>query len=136
MTNLFLSIILLFSAPISTPEDAMVPANDALIVVVNTASWCPVCQKNGPRVEKELLSDFMKNDSYQIIVNDMSDESTIMKANEKLSAAGIADFATEHKGTGVIYFIHPESKEVLDKISVRKSTEKIKAAFESALSEI
>jgi hypothetical protein len=54
-------------------------------------------------------------------------------AQEKLAALGLATFSEEHNGTGKIYFIHPESKEIIEGISVRKSTEKIRAAFEEAL---
>lgn len=133
MSHLFLSLFLLLSAPASMENPASLPASESLIVVVNTADWCPVCQKNGPRVEKELLSEFMKDDAYTIVINNLSTDDTKAMAQEKLAALGLATFSEEHNGTGKIYFIHPESKEIIEGISVRKSTEKIRAAFEEAL---
>lgn len=134
MSNLFLSLILLLSTPLQNSVEA--PAENQLIVVVNTADWCPVCQKNGPRVEKELLSAFMKNDAYTIVINNLSTDDTKAAAQKELEALGLNSFTEEHKGTGKIYFIHPETMELIDDISVRKSTEKIKMAFEEALASL
>lgn len=131
MYTLLLSLVLLVAGPQN--EEVSAPASDnALIVVVNTAEWCPVCQKNGPRVEKEFLSELMKDDAYKVIVNDLSTEESTAASQAKLAEAGLSAFAAENNGTGSIYIIHPESKKVLEKISVRKSTEKIKAALAEA----
>ncbi len=135
MYRLFLSLLILLN-PLQTEEQSPAPSDKPLIVVVNTANWCPVCQKNGPRVEKELLSDLMDDEHYQIIVNDLSNEETKSNSQELLAAAGLKNFTAENNGTGSIYMIDPQSKKVLDKISVRKSTEKIRAALKEAHSNI
>ncbi|MGB0977852.1 MAG: hypothetical protein ACPGVV_00580 [Croceimicrobium sp.] len=136
MYNLILSLLILVASPLQTENPASAPAESALIVVVNTADWCPLCQKNGERVEKELLSQLMKDDHYMIIVNDLSNEETKMASQMKLKEAGIENFTAENNGTGRIYMVHPESKKVLDKISVRKSTDKLMMALKEAYKEI
>lgn len=136
MYNLILSLLILVASPLQTENPASSPSESALIVVVNTADWCPLCQKNGERVEKELLTKLMKDDHYMIIVNDLSNEETKMASQMKLKEAGIENFTAENNGTGRIYMVHPESKKVLDKISVRKSTEKLMKALKEAYKEI
>lgn len=136
MYNLLLSIILFAATPFQNVNEAPAVESKSVIVVVNTADWCPTCQKNGPRVEKELLSSYMKDDNYTIIVNNLSTDETKMASQKMLEEVGLSTFTDENNGTGSIYFIHPETKKVIDKISVRKSTEKLKAAFAEALAEL
>jgi len=134
MYNLFLSLVLILGG--SSAAEFPTPSEKALILVVNTADWCPVCQKNGERVEKELLSDLMENQKYLVIVNDLSNDESKAASQKKLEAAGLANFAAENNGTGSIYMINPESKEVVDKVSVRKSTEKLLEKIKEAQAEL
>lgn len=134
MYNLFLSLVLILGG--SSAAEFPTPSDKALILVVNTADWCPVCQKNGERVEKELLSDLMENQKYLVIVNDLSNDESKAASQKKLEAAGLANFTAENNGTGRIYMINPESKEVVDKVSVRKSTEKLLKKIEEAQAEL
>ena len=131
MYTLLLSLLLLVTPSLHENLPAQ-DADKALIVLVNTAEWCPVCQKNGARVEKELLSELEQDERYLVLVNDLSSEETKASSQEKLNAAGLANFGAENNGTGSIYILHPETKKVLKKISVRKSTEKIRAALAEA----
>ena len=101
--------------------------------MVNTATWCGVCRSNGARVEEEILSKYMKDEHYQIVVNNLSDEATIKESNKTLEEAGILDFANNNNGTGLIYILNANSKEMISKISVSKSTEKIEIALNEAI---
>ncbi|WP_421751164.1 hypothetical protein [Croceimicrobium sp.] len=139
MKSLLLSLSLVFGLSTyqqNAPSPVSAELSEALIVVVNTADWCPLCQKHGERVEKDILSKFQANASYQIIVNDLSTEESKAASQEILMKAGLHNFSAENNGTGRIYFVHPTSKQVLDKISVSKSTEKISKAFTEALENI
>lgn len=104
-----------------------------VIVMVNTATWCPACAGNGARVEKEILSNYMKNPKVSIVVNDMSNDETKKKSKASCEKAGISAVADANKGTGVIYFVDAKTKKVLSQISVTKSTEQINAAFKNVL---
>lgn len=107
-----------------------------VIVMVNTATWCPACQANGKRVEQEVISSYMNNSKCQIIVNDLSDEKSKSISKENCSKAGISDVASSNKATGMLYFIHSDTKKIIGQISVIKTNEEIKAALEKALSTI
>lgn len=107
-----------------------------VIVLVNTASWCTACQANGKRVEQEVISAYMGNNKCQIVVNDLSDEKSKTASNENCSKAGIAKIAKANKATGMVYFINSKTKEIIGQISVIKTTEEIKAAFDKAISTI
>lgn len=107
-----------------------------VIVMVNTADWCPACKANGPRVEKNIISEYSKNSKCQIVVNNMTDDKTKAASKKDCENAGITDVASANKGTGVIYFIDSETKEIISQISVTKSDEEIKKAFDEALAKV
>lgn len=107
-----------------------------VIVMVNTASWCPACKANGQRVEQNVISQYMKNEKCEIVVNDLSNDETKAASKTKCDNAGITDVASNNKGTGVIYFINSITKEVIAQISVTKTDEEIKKAFEDAISKV
>lgn len=100
-----------------------------IIVMINTASWCPACQANGQRIEKDVVSSFMNNPNYQIVVNDLSTDETKAKSNSKCKKAGIAKIAKANTATGVIYFINAKTKELVSQISVTKPNETIIEEF-------
>lgn len=104
-----------------------------IIVMVNSASWCPVCQANGSRVEKNVISQYMNNNKYQIVVNDLSNAETVAKSKISCKKAGIEKVAETNTGTGTIYFINNKTKQIVAQISVSKSDEEIKEAFNSSL---
>ena len=135
MKNLILSFLFLFSTSF-LGATSLNEGEPSLIVIVNTADWCPTCQKHGPRVEKELLSEIMKDDQYQVVINDLSDDASKGKAQKELTAIGLENFSAENNGTGRIYFVNPKTKEVIDRVSVKKDSDKIRKELKEALSEI
>ncbi len=135
MKNLMLSLLLLFSGALfaSQPFGGTEPQ---IIIVVNTADWCPTCQKHGERVEKEFLSELQKNQNYQVLINDLSNDQSKSKSQMELEAAGLSQFSAENNGTGRIYFLDPKSKKVIDRVSIRKDNDKLLEELQEALAEI
>lgn len=136
MKNVISSVLMLLIVVTSTAnaKKVIVKEKEAkIIVMVNTATWCPACAGNGARVEKEVLSSYMKNPKVSIVVNDISNDETKATSKASCEKAGISTVAQANKGTGVIYFIDAKTKTVLSQISVTKSTEEINAAFKNVL---
>lgn len=107
-----------------------------VIVMVNTAQWCPACKKNGNRVEVDVLSQYRNNPNYQIIINDLSTKETKKASEVVYTVAGIAGVAKSNNSTGVIYFINSDTKLLISTISVTKTTEEIKQAFDQSLAKL
>jgi hypothetical protein len=104
-----------------------------VIALVNKASWCPVCQANGPRFEKDIMPMAMANKDVQIVMNDLSDAKTKAASLPMLKKAGVAGFAKENTGTGTLYFIDAKSKKLISQVSLAQSDEEIKKVFMAAL---
>ena len=128
MRQLLLAMALMLGFAVTTGAQDH-PAK--MIVLLNKASWCPVCKANGARVEKDVMPMLMDNKSVKTVVNDLSDDKTKAASKTVLDAAGVTAFAGEH--TGTIYFIDAGTKKLISKISVAESTDKIKQAFMKAL---
>jgi thiol-disulfide isomerase/thioredoxin len=107
-----------------------------VIVMVNTAKWCPACKKNGDRVEVDILAQYRNNPNYQIIINDLSTKETKKASEVVYTVAGIAGVAKSNNSTGVIYFINSDTKLLISTISVIKTTEEIKQAFDQSLAKL
>lgn len=110
-------------------HDDKMESHAKVIAVVNEASWCPACQENGKRIKMEVASKFMKNKDVTIVINNLSDKTTIEESNKALHNLGLDNFTVENKSTGVIYFVNPKTKKVVDKISVTETTKAIMTAF-------
>ena len=104
-----------------------------VIALMNKASWCPVCQANGPRFEKDIMPMAMQNKDVQIVMNDLSDEKTKAASLPMLEKAGIASFAKKNTGTGTLYFIGAKSKKLISEVSLAKSDDEIKKVYMAAL---
>ena len=104
-----------------------------VIALVNKASWCTVCQANGPRFEKDIMPMAMANKDVQIVIDDLSDEKTKAASLPMLQKAGIASFAKKNTGTGTLYFIDAKSKKLISEVSLAKSDEEIKKVYMAAL---
>lgn len=104
-----------------------------IIALVNKASWCPVCQANGPRFEKNIMPMAMQNKDVQIVMNDLSDDKTKAASLPMLEKAGIASFAKKNTGTGTLYFIDAKSKKLISEVSLAKSDDEIKKVYMAAL---
>lgn len=107
-----------------------------IIALVNKATWCHICQSNGPRVEKELMPMLMQDGDIQVVVNDLSNKETKAKSKPQLKEAGLTSFAKDHTGTGMIYFIDADTKELLTSISLAESNDNIITAYHEAGSKL
>jgi hypothetical protein len=116
-----------------TKDSSHISEPAKIIVLVNTASWCPVCKNNGPRVKEQVISKFKQNIDYQIVVNDLSSEETKLASRDKCEKAGILSIADKHIDTGKIYFINAANKSVVSDISVIENNDMIVKAFNEAL---
>lgn len=132
MTNTFkkigfaviITVIGMFSASAQAPK---------VIALLNKASWCPVCKANGARVEADLMPMLMQNKDVQLVMNDLSNDESKAVSASMLEKIGVTTFARKNTGTGVLYFIDAESKELISKVSVAKSNEEIMMAYQKAL---
>lgn len=107
--------------------------NTKVIVLLNKANWCSVCQANGPRVEKDLMPMLMQNKQVQLVVNDLSDKSTKASSQMMLEKAGLASFGKKNNGTGMMYFIDAKSKKLISSIMLSKSNDEIMKVYQDAL---
>ncbi len=107
--------------------------NAKVIALVNKASWCQVCQANGPRFEKDIMPMAMANKDVQIVMNDLSNDNTKAASLPMLEKAGIASFAEKNTGTGTLYFINAKSKKLISEVSLAQSDEEIKKVFMAAI---
>ena len=108
--------------------------NAKVIALVNKASWCPVCQANGPRFEKNIMPMVMENKNVQMVMNDLSNDETKASSMDMLEKAGIAKFAKKNTATGMLYFLDSKSKKLISKISLAETDKEIKQALQAALS--
>lgn len=136
MKNVISSVLMLLIVVTSTANAKkviVIEKKAKIIVMVNTATWCPACAGNGARVEKEVLSSYMKNPKVSIVVNDMSNDETKKTSKASCEKAGITNVSQANIGTGMIYFIDAKTKKVLSQISVTKTTEEINTAFKNVI---
>lgn len=108
-------------------------SNSKVIAVVNKAEWCGTCQKNGERVMTEVLSQY-KAPQVSIAANDLTNEATKEESKKSLESLGVYELVASEKKTGQIILIDSETKKVISRISVAKSTKELKEAFDSAIS--
>lgn len=95
-----------------------------IYAVINKADWCPVCQSNGPRVMKEVLPA-CKDLNVKFVANDLTSDETIEKSTAELKSNNVFNAVKDTRSTGVILLIDAESKQIIKKISVAKSTAEI-----------
>lgn len=140
MKNLILAFVALISfgnATFAQTKDQKTKIETGkIIVMVNTASWCPACKANGQRVEKDVISQYMNNSKCQILVNDLSNDQTKSASKKSCDKAGIAGVASKNNATGVIYFINSTTKKVISQVSVTKTDKEIRQAFDDAIQTI
>lgn len=107
--------------------------NAKLIALLNKASWCTVCQANGPRAEKELLPALMQEPNVQFVMNDLSNKQTKKASALLLDKAGLGSFAKENTGTGMLYFVDAKTKMLISSVSIAESNEQIMMTYQAAL---
>ncbi|MBS3777029.1 MAG: hypothetical protein KGY70_17660, partial [Bacteroidales bacterium] len=121
--SIITSFILMFIFSMSV----MAQSQHEVIAVINKADWCPVCEKNGGRA-MEALKGSNEDGAVKFIGNDLTDEETKAKSKEKLKEYGLYEKMKSYNETGVVFFFDTESKELIDKISVAKSSRKLAEA--------
>ncbi|MEO6894233.1 MAG: hypothetical protein ABI136_04300 [Ginsengibacter sp.] len=112
---------------------ASAQAQPKVIALLTKASWCPVCQANGPRFMKDVMPMVMKNKEVKMVMNDLSDKKTTTMSKDMLEKAGIYDFAEKNPATGILYFLDAKTKKPISKVSLAESNDKIKEAYQTAL---
>lgn len=122
----FLALFVLMSSGIYAQSSSKV------IAVVNQADWCGTCQKNGERVMTEVLADY-KEPQVSIAANDLTNDATKAASKASLEKLGVYEVVANENKTGQIILIDHETKKVISKISVAKSTKKLKEAFDLAI---
>lgn len=106
--------------------------NAKVIALVTKASWCPVCQKNGDRMAKEVFSTYMDG-KLKVIMNDVSDDNTKKTCSKEITENKLQAIADKCTMTGIITLVNVKSGKVISSISVAKSTDEIKKAIDEAL---
>jgi hypothetical protein len=109
-------------------------AQPKVIALLTEASWCPICQANGPRFMKDVMPKVMMNKEVKMVMNDVSNDKTKASSKPMLEEIGIYNFAENNPGTGVLYFIDAKTKELLSKVSLAQTNEEIEKAYQEALS--
>ena len=107
---------------------AMAQSGAKVITVVNKASWCPVCQKNGKRAMSVLMAG-NQNGVVQFVTNDLSNEKTIQTSAEKLKELNLYQTMKKYKSTGMVYFFDAGSKTLISEISLAQSNQKLARAL-------
>lgn len=108
--------------------------NSKVIVLLNKASWCSVCQANDSRVKKDLMPILMQDKDVQLVVNDISNKDTKAASKPMLDKTGIFSFAKKNTGAGMLYFIDAKTKKLISSVSISKSNEEIMKMYKEALS--
>lgn len=103
-----------------------------VIAVVNKANWCHVCQENGERVMTEVLAAF-KEPQVTIAANDLTNETTKAESKAALQKLGVYNLVASERSTGQIILIDGKTKKVVNKISVAKTNDELKSAFNQAI---
>ena len=106
--------------------------NAQVIAVINRADWCHVCKENGSKVMNDIMPSF-KMGEVDFIMNDLTDEKTMEASMMNLEKAGVYNAVKKEKMTGSIVLINKKTGKEIERISVAKPTEEIKATINKAL---
>jgi hypothetical protein len=130
MKHLIVALALVMGVSFSASAQTTQPK---VIALLTKASWCPVCQANGPRFEKDIMPMVMQNKEVKMVMNDLSDKNSIAMSKGMLEKAGIYKFAEKNPATGMLYFFDAKSKKLLSKVSLAGTNDEIKEAYQAAL---
>jgi len=128
-----LIVALLFVMGLSFTANAQ-KVQPKVIALFTKASWCVVCQANGPRFMKDIMPMITENKEVKILTNDLSDNKTTTMSKRILEKAGIYDFAEKNPTTGMLYFFDANTKKLLSSVSLAQSNEDMEKAYHKALS--
>ena len=121
--KIFLPILLLaslfFSFVTGNAQDSR-----KVIVVINRADWCPLCQANGEKVMKDVIPVF-NEPGVLFIMNDLTNDATKSDSKMKLEAAKVFPAVKKIAATGMLLIVDAGNGKLLEKISVAESAEKL-----------
>ena len=130
MKQLICAVALVLSFSFAASAQKVQPK---VIALLTKASWCVVCQANGPRFMKDIMPMIRENKEVQIIMNDLSDKKTTAMSRRTLQKANLDDFAEKNPATGMLYFFNANTKKLLSSVSLAQSNEEIEKAYQKAL---
>lgn len=116
--GLFSLLLIAFSSSLFAQSDRKI------IVVINKADWCPVCQINGEKVMNEVVPVF-KETTVQFMMNDLTNENTKEDSKRMLEEKKVFEVVKKIKSTGLILLLDAMTGKLLGKISVAESAEKL-----------
>ena len=73
-----------------------------------------------------------KDGAIKFIINDLTNDQTKEKSATKLKKYNLYEKMKPYNSTGVVFFFNSKTNELIDKISVKKSNEKLRKAMTSA----
>jgi hypothetical protein len=104
-----------------------------VIGVIMKASWCTVCNANGPRLGMEVMPTFKDNEAIQFLPYDLSDEKTREESKALLTKSGVYESVAKENQTGEILLVDVNTKKILKRISVAEKSDKVIAEIKSVL---
>jgi len=122
----FLIVSLLFIGGISAYSQQA-----KVIAVVNEASWCPVCKAHGERFM--MLMPEYKDKDIVFVMNNLSDDNTAKESRRELEKLGVAEVIKNVTKTGIVTLIDSGTLKIIETVSVSKSDEELRRAFNNAL---
>ncbi|HYX06174.1 MAG TPA: hypothetical protein VE912_05515 [Bacteroidales bacterium] len=123
-----LALFVLISVSAAAQSEAKV------IAVINEATWCPVCQKNGERAMAAFKSN-NKDGAVKFLANDVSNKETKKKSSETLKKYGLEQAMASRQATGVAYFFDAGSGKLINQVSLAKSDQVLADAMTAARKE-
>lgn len=95
-----------------------------MIVVINKADWCHVCQANGEKVMKEVIPVF-ENTNISFVMNDLTDKTSKKNSRAGLKKKKVYQAVKMEEQTGLLLLVDPASGKTVEKISVSEPADKL-----------
>lgn len=93
-------------------------------IVINEADWCKYCKANGERIHT-LIDEYALGKKVLVVSNDVTDEESKKKTEPKLEEIGVNSYMKNHKEAAVVFVFDANTKEILDKFSLKSNNEKV-----------
>ncbi len=124
MRNKLLISVLLLSTLLFSVITGNAQDGRKVIAVINKADWCPVCQRNGEKMMKEIMP-FFNESNVQFVMNDLTNDATKADSKMALNKVKAYDAVKKISATGWILLVDAETGKLLEKISVAEPVEKL-----------
>lgn len=95
-----------------------------MVIVVNKADWCHVCQANGEKVMKEVIPVF-ENTNISFVMNDLTDKTSKKNSRASLKEMKVYQAVKMEEQTGLLLLVDPASGKTVEKISVSEPADKL-----------